>query len=162
MAANNKLTEGFIVRPAIILIISMLAIAGCKQQAEEAAATDQPTATAKPDKQPAKHKPTATADTESKPATEASEDTSESETPSQLESMTMDGSSVAAFEKGLQSFTEVASAEEVRKLQASIDYLLVYDLSARGNKEKLYTMLDGLTPKQIVDAAYGQRYPGGR
>ena len=70
---------------------------------------------------------------------------------SQLTTFVFDGSSETAFEAGLKEFQEAAPTEEYRTLKSALQYLLVYDLSARGNKAKLYSNLNGKTAQQIID-----------
>ena len=43
----------------------------------------------------------------------------------------------------------------VKKLNAAMSYMLLYDLSLGKNKEKLYAKLDGKTPNEII--ALGKR-----
>ncbi len=69
-------------------------------------------------------------------------------------SVTLDGSSVAAFENSLAVFEAEVSDEDYKRLKSAIQFLLVYDLSARGNKEKLYRNLDGMTPDQVLALAH--------
>ena len=61
---------------------------------------------------------------------------------SQLIVMKMDGSSEAAFEESLKKLQETAPTDEYKSVKSAIQYLLVYDLNARGNKAKLYSKLD--------------------
>ncbi|MDT8320982.1 MAG: hypothetical protein RQ826_10705 [Xanthomonadales bacterium] len=62
----------------------------------------------------------------------------------------LDGSSVEAFETSLARVKKYVSADEYVSLQGAIEYLLVYDLSARGDLEKLAAKLDGLTPREVM------------
>jgi hypothetical protein len=86
--------------------------------------------------------------TQQRPARETVDNTAGRE--SQLTTMTMDGSSEAAFVASLEKFQEAAPTSEYRKLKSAIQYLEVYDLSARGNKAKLYKNLNGLTAEEII------------
>ncbi|MDX1555256.1 MAG: hypothetical protein R3212_04455 [Xanthomonadales bacterium] len=61
-----------------------------------------------------------------------------------------DGSSIEAFEGSLDTIKgDVTDAEFVTLLNA-LDYLLVYDLGARGDPELLYKRLDGKTPDDVL------------
>lgn len=61
-----------------------------------------------------------------------------------------DGSSTEAFEGSLDNVkADVTDAEFVTLLNA-LDYLLVYDLGARGDPELLYQRLDGKTPDDVL------------
>lgn len=72
---------------------------------------------------------------------------------SQLNTFILDGSSEAAFEASLKQLQETAPTLEYRSVKSAIQYLLVYDLSARGNKEKLYKKLNGKTAEEIIALA---------
>lgn len=63
----------------------------------------------------------------------------------------VDGSSLEAFEQSLEKIREQTTEAEYTTLTNAIDYLLVYDLSARRDREKLAANLDGLTGEEIVD-----------
>ncbi|MEJ8568237.1 hypothetical protein [Elongatibacter sediminis] len=63
----------------------------------------------------------------------------------------VDGSSLEAFEKSLEAIGEQATKAEFTTLNNAIDYLMIYDLAAKRNREKLASNLDGLTGEQIVD-----------
>jgi len=62
----------------------------------------------------------------------------------------LDGSSVEAFEAGMERVREQASGADYKRLESAIKYLLFYDLSVRKDPAKLYRKLDGKTPDQIV------------
>ena len=70
----------------------------------------------------------------------------------------LDGSSLAAFEKGLADIKETSTAKEYSTLENSIDYLLAYDLVAKRNKEKLAQRLDGMTGRQIIEKVDQRRH----
>jgi len=70
----------------------------------------------------------------------------------------LDGSSLAAFEKGLEDIKETSTAKEYSTLENSIDYLLAYDLVAKRNKEKLAQRLDGMTGRQIIEKVDQRRH----
>lgn len=63
----------------------------------------------------------------------------------------LDGSSLEAFETSMARVEAHTSPENFTTLQNAIDYLLLYDLSARRDKAKLAHNLDGKTPYQVID-----------
>ena len=63
----------------------------------------------------------------------------------------MDGSSEEAFEASLARVEAHASPEQYTTLVNAIDYLLLYDLAAERNKQKLINRLDGLTAGEVID-----------
>lgn len=65
----------------------------------------------------------------------------------------VDGSSLESFDQSLAAIKAQATADEYTALTNAIDYLLVYDLSAKGDRVKLAQSLDGLSGAQIVDQA---------
>jgi len=75
---------------------------------------------------------------------------------SQLVEIIMDGTSVETFEASLKQFQETAPTDEYRLLRSALQYLQVYDLSARGNKAKLYEKLNGKTADEIIALAKPQ------
>lgn len=62
----------------------------------------------------------------------------------------MDGSSLAAFEKSLEKVKETSSEAEYKGLKGALEYLLIYDLGAKRNREKLAARLDGITGHEIL------------
>jgi hypothetical protein len=84
-------------------------------------------------------------------AAEASTEATEEEGKSAGMKIPFDGSSVEAFEKSMEEAKPQMTEAEYITLNNALDYLLVYDLAARRNKEKLYANLDGLTGEEIVD-----------
>jgi hypothetical protein len=62
----------------------------------------------------------------------------------------VDFSSAEAVEKSLQNIREKEGDKAYKKLNGAMQYLMVYDLSVKNNKEKLYAQLDGMTPEQII------------
>ena len=62
----------------------------------------------------------------------------------------LDGNSVRKFENGLEEVQAQTTEAEYTTVQNALDYLLVYDLSARRDKKVLYKNLDGMTPAEIV------------
>jgi len=63
----------------------------------------------------------------------------------------VDGSSLEAFEKSLETIKGQAREPNYITLEEAIKYLLVYDLGTGGDKAKLAKNLDGLTGDQIID-----------
>jgi hypothetical protein len=63
----------------------------------------------------------------------------------------MDGTNTKTFEDSLAIVKEEISEVEYTTLMNAIGYLRVYDISARGDREKVYQNLDGKTPQQIMD-----------
>ncbi len=65
--------------------------------------------------------------------------------------MTFDGSSIEAFDTRMEEIQSETTPEEFVTIQQSIEYLLVYDLAARRDREVLYQRLDGKTPLELID-----------
>jgi predicted lipid-binding transport protein (Tim44 family) len=63
----------------------------------------------------------------------------------------VDGSSLEAFENSLETIKGKVTETEYTTLTNAIDYLLVYDLAAKRNREKLAANLDGLTGEEITN-----------
>lgn len=62
----------------------------------------------------------------------------------------VDGASIEAFEESLEQIRAETTPAEFTSVQNALDYLLVYDLGARRNRELLYQRLDGKTPTEIL------------
>lgn len=62
----------------------------------------------------------------------------------------LDGTSMDAWERSLFNVKAYSKPEDYQLLLSAIDYLLVYDLGARGNKEILISRLNGLTGYEIL------------
>jgi hypothetical protein len=70
----------------------------------------------------------------------------------------LDGTSVKAFETGMEAVRSNASVGDYNRLEGALEYLLVFDLSANRSREKLYANLNGKTPAEIIDMPfYGKR-----
>jgi len=69
----------------------------------------------------------------------------------------LDGSSLEAFETSLARVKAYSSSEDYTTLVNAIDYLLFYDLTAGRNRTKLASILDGLTPNEVIDKVEGHR-----
>jgi hypothetical protein len=65
--------------------------------------------------------------------------------------MKFDGSSVKAFDKRMEEIRAETTPEEFTTIENALDYLLVYDLAARRDREVLYERLDGKTPVEILE-----------
>ncbi|MCF6262266.1 MAG: hypothetical protein L3J24_01530 [Xanthomonadales bacterium] len=79
--------------------------------------------------------------------------TTDAEIGANMNTIIFDGSSEAAFQAGLDEFQSIANDMEISALNGAISFLKVYDISSRGNTEKLYKNLDGHTAEQIVERA---------
>lgn len=53
-------------------------------------------------------------------------------------------------EKSIQNVREQEGDSAAKTLEGAMKYVLYYDLSLGGDKEKLYSKLDGKTPNQII------------
>ena len=62
----------------------------------------------------------------------------------------LDGGSIKKFEKSLSEANEEMTDEEITTVQNALEYLLIYDLSARRDKKQLYKNLDGKTAADIL------------
>ncbi len=62
----------------------------------------------------------------------------------------MDGSSLDAFEKSMERVKETGTEVEYKSLKSAIDYLLIYDIGARNDLERLAARLDGVTAEEVV------------
>ena len=62
----------------------------------------------------------------------------------------VDGTSLETFEESLAEIKNKATAEEYQTLENAIQYLMVYDLSAKRDKAKLAANLNGQTGEEIV------------
>lgn len=65
----------------------------------------------------------------------------------------LDGSSVEAFEAGLDRIRESNGDGDYKQVKSAVDYLLVYDLAARRDRATLYSRLDGMTAREVVERA---------
>lgn len=89
------------------------------------------------------------------PAAEQIEDTSaadpaETSGPKGLD-IPLDGSSLESFEQSMEKVRKTSSASDYKTLQNAIDYLLLYDLGAKGDMAKLAARLDGKTGQQVLE-----------
>lgn len=65
----------------------------------------------------------------------------------------VDFSSPESVEKTLENIRQQAGEKESSGVSSAIGYMVVYDLSVKRNKKKLYEKLDGKTPNQIIAMA---------
>jgi hypothetical protein len=63
----------------------------------------------------------------------------------------LDGSSVESFTAGLARVEDLAAPYDYDQLEKALQWLMVYDIAAKNNKELLYQRLDGNTPNQIIE-----------
>jgi len=70
----------------------------------------------------------------------------------------LDGTSLAAFDASMARVKRHSSTSNYKTLENAIDYLLVYDIGARGDKEKVVAKLNGLNGYQVIDKV-GWRKP---
>lgn len=64
--------------------------------------------------------------------------------------MPLDGTSLAAFDASLEKVERNTSANNYRALNNAIAYLMIYDIGARGDREKLAANLNGLTGYEVM------------
>jgi hypothetical protein len=69
----------------------------------------------------------------------------------------LDGSSLAAFETSLEKVKRNTSPDKYETLTNAIEYLLVYDLAAQRDREKLAARLDGNNGYEVVDRVGWQK-----
>ena len=74
----------------------------------------------------------------------------------------IDGSSLVAFEASLVEIKKHSAEADYTTLENAIAYLLVYDLSAKRNKEKLAANLDGLNGYEVLNKVGWRRPPPGK
>lgn len=74
-----------------------------------------------------------------------------------MNTVVFDGNSETSFQTSMEEFQSIANSSQINALNSAINYLKFYDLSTRGNMEKLYQTLDGLTAEQIILRAKGIR-----
>ena len=70
----------------------------------------------------------------------------------------LDGSSLEAFDASMARVKRHSTESSYITLENAIEYLLVYDLEVRRDKEKLAAKLDGLTGYEVI-ARVGWRKP---
>jgi len=136
---NNALSTG------LLALITATCLLACKPApAEPDVVADEPAAAAAPQEAP----PAASTETAEGDSPAAPTEAPEGGSP--VMAQPLDGSSVEAFEKGVQMVHEEATPDEATRLDNAIQYLLVYDLAAKRDKAKLYARLNGKTPTEVI------------
>lgn len=74
----------------------------------------------------------------------------------------LDGSNLDAWDASMARVKRHSTEASYTTLENAIDYLLVYDLEVRGDKEKLVAKLDGLTGYEVVDRVKWRKPPPGK
>ena len=62
----------------------------------------------------------------------------------------LDGSSIEAFDKSLEKVKKTGSEGDYAALENALDYLLLYEIGAQGDRAKLASRLDGMTGQEIL------------
>jgi len=83
-------------------------------------------------------------------ATTPTEETATAEAEATGLDIAVDGSSLEAFEKSLEKIKETSSKVEYQSLEGALEYLMIYDLGAKRDREKLAARLDGSTGHEIT------------
>jgi hypothetical protein len=76
--------------------------------------------------------------------------------------MTLDGTSLAAFDASMEEIKRNTDEQSYKTLTNAIEYLLVYELSAQKNKEKLALVLNGLTGYEVLGKVGWRRAAPGK
>jgi predicted small secreted protein len=87
------------------------------------------------------------------PAGSAIENAVTEQAPVSVMDLPMDGTSVEAFDASLERVKSGTSEGEYRQLKMALEWLLLYDIGARGDREALYRRLDGKSPNEIMATA---------
>lgn len=74
----------------------------------------------------------------------------------------LDGSSMEAWKSSLLRVKAYSEPADYELLLSAIDYLLLYDLGAKGDMNVLITRLDGLTGYQVLSRVNWRRPAPGR
>jgi len=69
----------------------------------------------------------------------------------------LDGSSLEAFNKSLARVEAHTNPSSYTTLINAIEYLVVYDLSAKRDRTKLAANLDGMTGRQVINMVSWQK-----
>ena len=97
---------------------------------------------------------------------DASEQTSEPDVIDTYEGdgmeLPLDGSSLDAWDASMARVKRHSTEASYTTLENAIDYLLVYDLEVRRDKEKLVAKLDGLTGYEVVARVKWRKPPPGK
>ena len=79
--------------------------------------------------------------------------------PSAGMSIPVDGTSLETFDASLAKIKQETTAAEYTTLTNAIDFLLVYDLSAKRDRAKLAAVLNGETATQIIAQVDDRKHP---
>ncbi|HLF30103.1 MAG TPA: hypothetical protein VI566_03640 [Xanthomonadales bacterium] len=71
--------------------------------------------------------------------------------------MPIDGSSLEAFDASLAEIKKNSTTTDYTTLENAIEYLLVYDLSAKRSRAKLAERLNGQTGQQVIERVESRR-----
>lgn len=83
--------------------------------------------------------------------TEAEETTAQAgEEQGSVMNLPVDFSSPEMVEESMEKVRQQAGDDAARDLSNALGYILAYDISLRGNKEKMYEKLNGRTPNAII------------
>lgn len=63
----------------------------------------------------------------------------------------LDGSSLEAFEKSLERVRETSSEADYNSVKAAFEFLLIYDIGAKNDRELLAKRLDGKTGREMLE-----------
>ena len=74
----------------------------------------------------------------------------------------LDGTSLAAFDASLAKVKRNTSEESYKTLENAIEYLMVYDLSAKHDKAGLVQRLNGLTGYEVISKVGWRRAAPGK
>ena len=92
---------------------------------------------------------TSSTSTEAEAATSEAEAEAEGEQTSVMD-LPVDFSTPEKVEESIEKVREQAGDDEARELSYALGYILAYDLSVGGKREKMYKKLDGRTPNAII------------
>jgi hypothetical protein len=91
------------------------------------------------------------ATTEVEPAASAPESAGSEAAADSVMDIPMHGENIEAFNASLERVKAGATEGQYKMLEMALDWLLLYDIGARGNREALYQRLDGKTPNEIIE-----------
>jgi hypothetical protein len=74
----------------------------------------------------------------------------------------LDGTSLAAFDASMEKIKRNTEPKSYKTLSNAIDYLLVYDIGAKGNKEALAAKLNGLNGYDVLSKVGWRRAAPGK
>ena len=62
----------------------------------------------------------------------------------------LDGSSLEVWDARLEELRDLVTVDEYQTLENALNYLLIYDLSARRDRKRLAANLNGMTPNEVI------------